>query len=108
MERCEKRAFQLLKMRKNNQLKHKNQVRNRLFIDSLVFEYEGLCLSLRGDQKKTNVYINLNKNNENLEIIGLQLTGCLNTRKSFPSVMFVGMATVKCDLHINFTFLQEF
>jgi len=52
MDRCEKRAFQLLKMRKNNQLKHKNQVRNRLFIDSLVFEYEGLCLSLRGDHKK--------------------------------------------------------
>jgi hypothetical protein len=33
MERCEKRAFQLHKMRKN-QLKHKNQVRNRLYIDS--------------------------------------------------------------------------
>jgi len=34
MERCEKRAFQLLKLGKNNQLKHKNQLRNRLFIDS--------------------------------------------------------------------------
>ena len=35
MEWSEKRAFQLLKMRKNEtQLKHKNQVRNRLFIDS--------------------------------------------------------------------------
>ena len=34
MERCEKRDFQLLKMQKKNQLKHKNQVRNRLFIDS--------------------------------------------------------------------------
>jgi len=34
MERSEKHAFQLLKMRKKNQLKHKNQVRNRLFIDS--------------------------------------------------------------------------
>jgi len=29
-----------------SQLKHKNQVRNRLFIDSYVFEYEGLYLSL--------------------------------------------------------------
>ena len=34
MVRCEKRAFQLLKMRRKNQLKHKNQVRYRLFIDN--------------------------------------------------------------------------
>ena len=35
MEWCEKRAFQLLKITKiESQLKHKNQVRNRLFIDS--------------------------------------------------------------------------
>ena len=35
-ERCEKRDFQLLKMRKKkmSHLKHKNQVRNRLFIYS--------------------------------------------------------------------------
>ena len=53
MEQCEKRAFKLLKMRKKkNQLKHKNQERNRLFIDSYVLEYEGLYLSLRGDHLK--------------------------------------------------------
>jgi len=52
MERCEKRALQLLKMRKKNQLKHKTQVRKRLFIDSKVFEYEGLYLSLRGEHIK--------------------------------------------------------
>jgi hypothetical protein len=34
MERSEKRAFQNLKLRKNNQLKYKNQVNNRLFVDS--------------------------------------------------------------------------
>jgi len=34
MERREKRAFQLRKMRKKNQLKPKDQVRNRLFIGS--------------------------------------------------------------------------
>jgi len=39
-------------MRKKNQLKQKIQVRNRHFIDSYVFEYEGLYLSLRGDQIK--------------------------------------------------------
>ena len=39
MEGCEIRAFQLLQMRKKkNQLKHKNQVRNSLFIDGYVFE----------------------------------------------------------------------
>ena len=32
MEWCEKRAFQLLKTQKMSQLKHKNQVRNRLFL----------------------------------------------------------------------------
>ena len=36
MEWCEKRAFQLLKMRKMSHLKHKNQVRNRPFIDSCL------------------------------------------------------------------------
>ena len=34
MERCEKRAFQLLRMRKMKVTWNKNQVRNRLFIDS--------------------------------------------------------------------------
>ena len=34
MEWCEKRAFQLLKMRKMKLIWNKNQVRNRLFIDS--------------------------------------------------------------------------
>ena len=38
----------------------------------------------------------------------LQITGYLNTRKSFPIYMFIVMASGKCDLHIHFTFLQEF
>ena len=38
----------------------------------------------------------------------LQVTGYLKTRKSFPICMFVVMITGKCDLHIHFTFLQEF
>jgi hypothetical protein len=56
---------------------------------------------------KTNIYINFDKNNENLKIICLEITGYLNTRKSFPICMFVVMAPGKCDLHIHFTFLQE-
>ena len=35
-----------------NQLKHKNQVRDRLLIDSEVFEYEALYPSLCGDRIK--------------------------------------------------------
>ena len=61
MERCEKRAFQLLKMRKKkNQLKHKYLVRNRIFIDGYVFEYEGLYLSLRGQHITVKHLINFN------------------------------------------------
>ena len=51
MERCEKLALQL-KMRKKKSAEGKNQVRNRLFIESYVFEYEGLYLSLRGEHMK--------------------------------------------------------
>ena len=68
MERCEKRVFQLFKLRKKNHLKHKNQVSNRLFIDSEVFDYEGLYLSFRGEYIKDKVYINFIKKYENLEI----------------------------------------
>jgi len=56
----------------------------------------------------TNIHINFNKNYENLEIYCLQVTGYLNKKKSFPICMFVVMALGKSDLHIHFTFLQEF
>ena len=90
-----------------SQPKHKNQVRNRLFIDSQVFEYEGLQLSLRGEQIKENVYINFNKIKVNFEIFCLHLTGYSNTKESFRSCMFVVMATGKCEPHTYFTFLQR-
>jgi len=44
--------FSFSKSEKENQLKHKNQVRNRLSIDRQVFEYEGLYLSLRAEHIK--------------------------------------------------------
>jgi len=56
----------------------------------------------------SNVYINFDKNNENLEIICLNVTGYIYTKKSFPNCMFVHMMSGKCALHIYFTFLQEF
>jgi len=47
MERCEKRAFQLVKMRKKEHLlDHKNQVRNWLYLESRVLEYKWLYLIL--------------------------------------------------------------
>jgi len=39
------------KCEKENQLKHKNQVRNRIF-DNYVFEYVGLYLPLPGEHIK--------------------------------------------------------
>jgi hypothetical protein len=68
-------------VKKGNQLKHKNQVCSRNYIDSYVFENGGLYFSLGAKHKKTNVYINFNKNNKNLEIFCLDLTVYLNTRK---------------------------
>jgi len=53
--------------KKENQLKHKNQVRNRLFIDSKVFEYEGLYLSLDAENIKDKRLHYFQKNNEYLE-----------------------------------------
>jgi hypothetical protein len=93
--------------KKENQLKHKNQVRNRFFIDSEVFEYEELYLSLRGEHIKDNVCINFNKSNENFEIF-FNRSRVLNAKKSFPICMFVVMNSGKCEFHIYFTFLQEF
>ena len=53
MERCEITCYSTPKnAKKENQLKPKNQVRNRLYIDSNVFQYEGLYLSLRGEHIK--------------------------------------------------------
>ena len=57
---------------------------------------------------KKNVYINLKKKQWKFENFCLQVTGYLNTRKSFPICVFVVMASGKCDLHIHLTFLQVF
>jgi len=63
-----KTCFYTSQNAKKNHLKHKNQVSNRLFIDSEVFDYEGLYLSFRGEYIKDKVYINFIKKYENLEI----------------------------------------
>jgi len=38
---------------------------------------------------QSNVYINFKKNNENLKIFCLLVTGYVNTKKSIPNCMFV-------------------
>ena len=43
----------------------------------------------------------------NFEIFCLHLTVYSNTKESFPSCMFVVKASVKCELHTYFTFLQR-
>ena len=60
-----------------------------------------------GSTKKTNVYINFNKINVNLKFFCLHVTGYSNTKESFPSCMFVVMASGKCEPHTYFTFLQR-
>ena len=79
--------------KKVNNLKHKNEsvtdflltVRSSSMMD-YTFHYVVITL-------KAIVYINFNKKNENLEIYFIQVTGYLNTRKSFPICMFVVVAS---------------
>ena len=95
-----KRAFQLLKMRKKEiswNIKTKCVTNFILTVrSSSILEYT--CHYVVSTEK-TNVYINFNKNNENLKIF-LQVPGYLNTRKSFPISMFVQMISGKCDSYI--------
>ena len=60
-----------------------------------------------GSIQMTKVYINFNKINVNFVLIFLHLTGYSHTKESFPSCMFVVMASGKCELHTYFTFLQR-
>ena len=43
----------------------------------------------------------------NFEIFCLHVTGYSNTKDTFPSCMFVVMASGKCEPHTYFTFLQR-
>ena len=43
----------------------------------------------------------------NFEIFCLHVTGYSKTKESFPSCMFVVMASEKCEPHTYFTFLQR-
>ena len=100
--------FSFSKCEKKNQLKHKNQVRNRFILTVSSSSMNDNTCHYVVSTLKTIVYINFIKNNENFEIFCLNVTAYLNTSKSFLIGMFVVLASGKCDLHIHFTFLQEF
>ena len=55
----------------------------------------------------TNVYINFNTTNVNFEIFYLHVTGYSNTKESFPSCMFVVLASGKCVPHTYFNFTKH-
>ena len=100
--------FQLLKMRKNKSVETKSKCLTYFLLRVKSSRMKDYTFHYVVKTKKTNVYINFNKNNENLEIFCLQVNGYLNTRKSFPIWMFVLMASRKFVLHMHFTFIQEF
>jgi len=108
MERCEKRAFQLFKMYKKISCNIKNQCVSDFLFTVRSSNMKDYTFHYVMSTYKTNVYIKFNKNNGNLEIICLQVTGYFNTRKSFPICMFNVMASGKCDLRIHFNYLHEF
>jgi hypothetical protein len=81
IERCEKRAFQLLKMRKKKlRLNIKTKCITEFLLTVRTSNVKDYTFHYVLSTYKTNVYINFNKNNENLEIFCLQLTGYLITR----------------------------
>ena len=109
MERCEKRAFQLLKMRKKKIIWNiKTKCVTYFLLTVRSSSRKDYTCDYVLSTKRKYVYINFNKNNENLEIFCLQGIGYVNTRISFPICMVVVKASGKFDLHIHFTFLQEF
>ena len=93
--------------KKESQLKHKNQVRNRLILTFKYSSTRDYTCHYVVSTIKTNVYINFNKINVNFEIFCLHVTGYLYTKESFPICMFVVMASGKFELHTYFTFLQR-
>ena len=107
MEWCEKRAFQLLKMRKMKVILNiKTKCVTNILLTVRSSSMKDYTVITPWAQK-TNVYINLNKINVNFEIFCLPVTGYLNTKESFPFCMFVVMASEKCEFHTYFTFLQR-
>jgi len=107
-ERCEKRAFQLLKMRKKKITWNIKTKYITAFFWQLGFREWRIIFVIRRWALNSQTFALISKkNNENLEIFCLHVTGYANTKKSIPNCMFVLMISWKCAHHIYFTFLQD-
>ena len=106
MERCEKRALQLLKMRKKKiSLNIKTNWKTD-FVWQLGLLVWSIILVITWWAHKRQTFTLITIKKWEFGNFFLQLTGYLNTRKSFPICKFVVMAWGKCELHTHFTFLQ--
>ena len=109
MERCEKRAFQLLNMRKmifSCDLKTKYVTNVFLSVRSSSLK-DYTCHQWVSTWKPTGC-LNFNINKENLENFCVQLTGYLNTKKSFSISLFVLITSGNVSYVYNFPTLQQF
>ena len=108
MERCEKRAFQLLKMRKENQrnIKAKCVTDILLTVRSTIWRIIP-SITWWAHKRQTFTLISI-KIMRIWKLFLKQVTGYLNTRKWFPFCMFVIISSGKYDLNVHFTILQEF
>jgi len=79
--------------KKENKLKQKTKCVTGFLLTVRSSSMEDYTCHHVVSTKKTTVYINFNKNNENLEIFCLNVTVYLNTKKSFLICMFVVMAS---------------
>ena len=90
MEWCEKRAFQLLKMRKMKESwNKKTECVTDFLLTVRTSSMKDYTCHYAVSTQKTKVCINFIKINVNLEIFCLLVTGYLNTEESFPICMFL-------------------
>ena len=108
MERCEEGAFQLLKMRKKKISRIINTKCVTDFYWQLSLRVWRILLVITWWAHKRQRFILILIKKWKFENYCLQVTGFLNTRKSFPVCMFVLMASGKCDFQIHFNFLPKF
>ena len=73
--------------KKENQLKHKNQVHNRLFWQLGLREWRIILVITRWAHN-SQTFLLIKKNNENCEILCLHVTGYVNTKNSISNYMF--------------------
>ena len=104
IERCEKRAFQLPKMRKK---KFSWNIKTKCITDLLLTVKSSrmkdyTCNTRWAHNRQT--FTLISKKKWELGNFFIHVTGYVNTKKSNPNCMFVQMISWKCVHHIYFTF----